>query len=470
MTTTIQEQQINSQREKVSQSNPKLQIISPCKVGDGILKLTDNEWNSYSEFFQKLNNRIGVFIPASGSGSRMFEFLFDFLSDPTDENRSSVERFLNKIQKFAFFRHLPKELQSKLLNFEISLEEFATFLLQKEGMGFGELPKGLIPFHVQEPFVLNPIQEHIVQANLLGVNHLHFHFTIQRKFEALFKKTITQIEGLTGANFNVSYSEQNQEADSYVFDFEGNLVMNDENEPLRRPAGHGALLHNLQEIDSELIFVKNIDNVQHYSKSKLSIKVWSAIGAILIEFKNALSNLKNKPSIEALKEINVRFQAFTASEIAAIKTNEDLLLLINRPIRICGMVRNEGQPGGGPFQLEENGIISKQIVEKAQISNNPEQYKQMIQSTHFNPVMMVLSTYDLDGNKVNLSQFCDDSKYFIVSKKQKGKDVRFIELPGLWNGGMAHWNTIFVEVPNETFSPVKTVLDLLNEPHIAKEL
>ena len=166
----------------------------------------------------------------------------------------------------------------------------------------------------------------------------------------------------------------------------------------------------------------------------------------------------------------MRFQAFTASEIAAIKTNEDLLLLINRPIRICGMVRNEGQPGGGPFQVEENGIISKQIVEKAQISNNPEQYKQMIQSTHFNPVMMVLSTYDLDGNKVDLSQFCDDSKYFIVSKKQKGKEVRFIELPGLWNGGMAHWNTIFVEVPNETFSPVKTVLDLLNEPHIAKEL
>ena len=150
-------------------------------------------------------------------------FGVDFLSNPTNENRSLVERFLNRIQKFAFIRHLPLELQTKLVNFEVSLEDFAKFLLQKEGMAYGEMPKGLIPFHVLEPFVLNPIQEHIVQANLLRVNHLHFHFTIQRKFEEHFKKTINQIEGLTGANFNVSYSEQNQDTDSYVFDLKGNL-------------------------------------------------------------------------------------------------------------------------------------------------------------------------------------------------------------------------------------------------------
>ena len=467
--TTAQEQQINSQREKVSQPNPKLHIVAPCKIGNGIMRLSEKDWDFYFDEFQNLNCKIGVFIPASGSGSRMFEFLFDFLSDPTDENRSSVERFLNRIQKFAFFRHLPKDLQTKLLNFEVSLEDFVTYLLQKEGMGFGELPKGLIPFHVQEPFVLNPIQEHIVQTNLLGKSHLHFHFTIQRKFEGLFKKTITQIEGLTGANFNVSYSEQNQDTDSYVFDLEGNVVLNEENQPLRRPAGHGALLHNLQEIDSELIFVKNIDNVQHYSKSKQSIKVWSAIGTLLLKLKEQLVELKRNPEIDKLKEINTQFQLFTPSEIESITTKEAILQLINRPIRICGMVRNEGQPGGGPFQVEENGIVTKQIVEKAQISNNPEQYKQMVQSTHFNPVMMVLCIFDLDGNKIDLSQFSDDGKYFVVSKNQKGKQVRFVELPGLWNGGMANWNTLFIEVPNETFSPVKTVLDLLNEPHLAKE-
>ncbi len=467
MTATTNEQQINSQREKVSQPNPKLNLISPCKIGNGILKLSENDWNYYNSSFKELSCKIGIFVPASGSGSRMFEFLFDFLSNPTNENRSLVERFLNRIQKFAFFRHLPKELQSKLLNFEISLEEFATFLLQKEGMGFGELPKGLIPFHLQEPFVLNPIQEHIVQANLLGVNHLHFHFTIQRKFEDLFKGSITQIEGLTGANFNVTYSEQNQETDSYVFDLDGNLIENEEGQPLRRPAGHGALLHNLQEINSELIFVKNIDNVQHYTKSEESIKVWSAIGALLLEFKSELSKLNSNPDFNKLNEINEKYQVFSQSEIESIKSIEELKELINRPIRICGMVRNEGQPGGGPFHVEENGIIRKQIVEKAQISNNPEQYKQMVQSTHFNPVMMVLSTTNLNGNKLDIIEFCDDSKYFVVSKKQKGKEVRFIELPGLWNGSMAYWNTIFIEVPNETFSPVKTVLDLLNESHLA---
>jgi hypothetical protein len=181
-------------------------------------------------------------------------------------------------------------------------------------------------------------------------------------------------------------------------------------------------------------------------------------------------DLNKDPCIEKLKQINEHFQVYTPSEIASVISNEDILKLINRPIRVCGMVRNEGQPGGGPFLVEdENGIISKQIVEKAQISLTGEQYKQMIQSTHFNPVMMALCIFDLDGNKFNLLDFRDESKYFIVSKKQKGKEVRFVELPGLWNGGMANWNTIFIEVPNETFSPVKTILDLLNEPHLAKD-
>jgi hypothetical protein len=198
-----------------------------------------------------------------------------------------------------------------------------------------------------------------------------------------------------------------------------------------------------------------------------SIKVWSALGSLLYEFKQELKSLESDLDISRLKKLNKKYDVFSLSEIESITTKEQLIQLINRPIRICGMVRNEGQPGGGPFHVEENGIIRKQIVEKAQISNNPDQYKQMVQSTHFNPVMMVLSTTNLQNEKLDLSRFCDDSKYFVVSKKQKGKEVRFIELPGLWNGSMANWTTIFIEVPNETFSPVKTVLDLLNESHLA---
>jgi hypothetical protein len=471
MSTSIDnEQLIKIQKDKVAFDNPKLNIVSPCKIGNGILQLTTEEWRKYQKDIQTTEASIGVFIPASGSGSRMFEFLFDFLNNPTEYNRSAVERFLNQLPKFAFFQYLPKNLQSKLLNFEISLEDFVAFLLDDKGMGFGELPKGLIPFHIQDPFVLNAIQEHIVQSNLLNADILLFHFTIQRKFEDNFKTTIKQIEGLTGNQFNVSYSEQAVETDSFVFDINGELVLDEHGNALRRPAGHGALIGNLQQLNSELIFVKNIDNVQHYSKSKKSIELWSALGSLLLSFRKKLMELKKAPSIDKLKQINDNFQVYTPSEIDSVNTETDILKLINRPIRVCGMVRNEGQPGGGPFLVEdENGVISKQIVEKAQISLIGEQYKQMIQSTHFNPVMMALCIFDLDGIKFNLLDFRDESKYFIVSKKQKGKEVRFVELPGLWNGGMANWNTIFIEVPNETFSPVKTILDLLNEPHLAKE-
>ena len=236
MQSTSINQRINEQKQKVFSENREVQLVAPCVLGNGIVEVTNDAATYYKDIFEKSIKKLGFFIPASGSGSRMFEFLFDFLSNPTNENRSLVERFLNRIQKFAFFRHLPLELQTKLINFEISLEDFATFLLQNEGMSYGEKPKGLIPFHVLEPFVLNPIQEHIVQANLLRVNQLHFHFTIQKRFEVLFKKTINQIEGLTGTNFKVSYSEQNQDTDSYVFDLDGKLVENELNQPLRRPA------------------------------------------------------------------------------------------------------------------------------------------------------------------------------------------------------------------------------------------
>jgi hypothetical protein len=215
--------------------------------------------------------------------------------------------------------------------------------------------------------------------------------------------------------------------------------------------------------------VKNIDNVQHYSKSETSNELWNALAGLILSFKAEMLEISKNPSIERLKETNHTFDAFSDSELATIKNTADLLKFVNRPIRICGMVRNEGQPGGGPFLVEENGVITKQIVEKAQISSSTDQYNQMVKSTHFNPVMMVLSYQNSQGENYNLNEFSDDSKYFIVQKKQHGKNIRFMELPGLWNGAMANWITIFVEIPNETFSPVKTVLDLLNTAHLPTE-
>jgi hypothetical protein len=234
-----------------------------------------------------------------------------------------------------------------------------------------------------------------------------------------------------------------------------------------RPSGHGALLDNLNSLNEELVFIKNIDNVQHLNRAGKSIRTWKVLGGLLLEFREAARDVYKSPSIEGLRNLNDRFQVYSASEIEKCTTPELIKQLLDRPTRVCGMVKNQGQQGGGPFWLNEHGVITKQIVEKAQISNSGEQYKILIQSTHFNPVMIVASPVSLNGEKFDLAKYRDDSKYFIVHKTKKGQQIRYMEQPGLWNGSMSYWNTLFVEVPSSTFSPVKTVLDLLEESHKA---
>lgn len=468
-TNTYNEEKIELQRKLVFSANPVLKIVAPATIGNGILSFSDDEIQQFESYFKKAEKKICFFIPASGSGSRMFEFLYEFLSDPNESNRAQVERFLNKLQSFAFFRQLPLEKQKEFEDFQISLREMISFLLNNDGMGYGELPKGLIPFHVLEPFILNPFQEHIIQGSRLDSKETAFHFTIQSQFTNHFNEVVVQLQSLMGTCFEVTYSEQNKETDSFAFDEAGSLVKNTDCSFLRRPAGHGALIENLQAITSELVFVKNIDNVQHYSKSQKSQQIWNALGGMLLTIKKELSEIRVEPTIDKINTLNEKFDLFSDSEMMTVQSNQDVLNFINRPIRVCGMVRNEGQPGGGPFFVEDNGIIRKQIVEKAQISSSIDQMDQMLISTHFNPVMMVLSYQQEDGTNFNLNDFADHSKYFIVHKKQQGKNIRFMELPGLWNGAMANWITVFVEIPNETFSPVKTVLDLLNPSHTLSE-
>jgi hypothetical protein len=468
-TNTYNEEKIELQRKLVFSANPVLKIVAPATIGNGILSFSDDEIQQFESYFKKAEKKICFFIPASGSGSRMFEFLYEFLSDPNESNRAHVERFLNKLQSFAFFRQLPMEKQKEFKDFQISLREIISFLLNDHGMGYGELPKGLIPFHILEPFILNPFQEHIIQGSRLDSKETAFHFTIQSQFTNHFNEVVVQLQSLMGSCFEVSYSEQNKETDSFAFEEDGSLATNKDGSVLSRPAGHGALLENLQAIDSQLVFVKNIDNVQHFTKSEKSQQIWNALGGLLLTIKNELSEIRIEPTIDKIKTLNEKFDLFSDSEIMTVQSNQDVLNFINRPIRVCGMVRNEGQPGGGPFLVEEKGIIRKQIVEKTQISASVDQLEHMLRSTHFNPVMMVLSYQKEDGSNFNLNDFADHSKYFIVHKKQQGKNIRFMELPGLWNGAMANWITVFVEIPNETFSPVKTVLDLLNPSHTLSE-
>jgi len=229
------------------------------------------------------------------------------------------------------------------------------------------------------------------------------------------------------------------------------------------------LLENLQTLSTDLIFVKNIDNVQHLSRCKDSNEIWQQLGGLSLQIKTAISSLIKNASLEALKAFNERFHLYSDSEINAISSPESMLTLLKRPLRICGMVRNEGQNGGGPFFVSKNGIIQKQIIEKAQVDLAGDQAAIFFESTHFNPVMMVLDIKNEQGEIYDLFAFNDDDQFLKVEKNHAGKDVVFIELPGLWNGGMANWNTLFVEIGNEVFSPVKTVLDLINPSHLSMD-
>lgn len=458
------EEIINEQRQNVFNDYSKVVLFAPCRIGEGIIQLTEKDWKDAIKTFKESYASPTYFIPASGSGSRMFEFLFEYLNQPGNLDIGSVERFMNHIKEFAFYQLLPQEIKEKIKKDTLEAEELAGYLLDESGLNFSNLPKGLIPFHYNEPFVLNPFQEHVLQGTRLSNGRAKFHFTIQPEFEDSIKTSISNLEGLTGKKYSVSYSVQSRDTDAYAFDNDGNIAEY-EGKPIRRPAGHGALLQNLNLLDEELIFIKNIDNIQHFNSSSHSLQTWSALGGVLQKFREELQTLLQHPDKTKLIQLNEKYQFLSPVEINNIHTEKDLLERINRPIRVCGMVRNEGQPGGGPFWIDDNGIISKQIVEKAQISLQGEQFRLMVKSTHFNPVMIALTTKNLFDEKVDLTQFRDDSKYFVVNKTQKGQEIKYMELPGLWNGGMAYWNTLFIEISQETFSPVKTVLDLLVKEH-----
>lgn len=462
--TAIDNERIELQKSIVFGFHPEVKLVAPCKIGDGIVHFMQVQRENLIEKFRQAKVSTTFFIPASGSGSRMFQFLYDFLDEPTEENRSQVEKFLNNIEEFAFFQALPLEVRRKLKSHDVNLDEFVQFLLSKQGMGFGELPKGLIPFHKNGPFILNPFQEQILQGIKVNEENSSFHYTIKPQHEAAVKAGIHSTEELSGGKYDVSFSEQNASTNAIAFDANHTPKLCSEGQILTRPAGHGALLENLNEIDSDLIFIKNIDNVQHFAKSAQTVDTWKYLGGIAIWFREEQARLMQSPSIEGLKEMNKTFQFLPESVLETISIS-DIPSILDRPFRVCGMVRNEGQPGGGPFWIEDNGKVSKQIIEKSQISMTGEQYRLMVQSTYFNPVMIAAVNKSVDGKSFDLRDFRDESKFFVVKKKYKGQDIYFSELPGLWNGSMAHWNSIFVEIPSDTFSPVKTVLDLLESSH-----
>lgn len=456
---------IKNQCDKIFYEAVSLSIIKPCTLGDGILQLTSEEFLSYKDKFDKGNHRVCVFIPASGSGSRMFEFVRDYLFEPSERTRGLIEKLISQISDFAFYQLLSQEIKDRIVAGEIDWRFLLSFLMEKEGLNYGELPKGLFPFHRYDAGVKSAIAEHIQQSTLINAENIAFHFTIQKRFEDVICNEINNIENETLQKFNVTYSEQDESSNSFVFNVNKEPITDDQGNFIRRPAGHGALLSNLSAINSSLIFIKNIDNIQHFSKSSVSILTWSALAGLLVEIRTALKSLAVNPIFEQLVTINTKYGLYTDSELSINKEPSQFLTLINRPIRVCGMVKNEGYPGGGPFMVEKNGILTKQIIEKAQVIDNADE-NILFSSTHFNPVMMVVCKKDLNDMDIQLSEFVDDNAFLKISKSVQNEEISFLELPGLWNGSMYFWNSVFVEIPNETFSPVKSALDLLSPLHM----
>ena len=458
--------ELEAQKEKVTNGSPKLKIIAPCKLGKGILKLSKSESEYFEVLFQEIQSSFCFFIPASGSGSRMLDFLQIELEENDKGKRTKTSAFVSQIREFSFYKTL-NETQKEKLHDLIGSTEFVNFLLKNEngGVGLQTYPKALVPFHSYLNEERSAFIEHLIQGVNLTKQGVNFHFTIQQIHEGPFNRTLNEFRIQNELLRDVHFSFQHADTDAFVFDHEMNMLHSN-GVPVRRPSGHGALLDNLNAINNQYVLVKNIDNVQHENKAGEGIKVWKVLCGILHKVKKELKTITEKNDFTVLSLFNERYGLFSDQELNLAKSVEGLNALVNRPLRICGMVLNDGKAGGGPFFVELDGVVSKQIVEGVQVTG-ARQESVFNSSTHFNPVMMAIDTFDMSGNKYDLKDFSNAEQYFVVEKNYNGQKIKFMERPGLWNGSMFHWNTLFIEVPSASFTPVKTILDLLKPPHLS---
>ena len=466
-------------------------IDERATIGNGIFKFTTSDFEKYVNVFELKSKNLNVekFVPASGAASRMFKFLSDFLADFDMENESvnayvnrsknfALETFIFTLDKFPFFKEVNDFLATSINEFDqLSKDQknylFIKTILSDTNFNYLNKPKAVIPFHKYPSTIVTPIVEHFKESETY-TNKRSIHFTISSEHLSLFEEEIAKISG----EKNWSFSYQDPSTDSIAIDENGNLLKNSANEIIFRPGGHGSLIYNLNNRSSDVIFIKNIDNVGYNNISNISF-FKKALGGLMLELQNKVFDYLNQIDsddvdsnlISEIKAfINKKLQIKFNPEFENNTQEEKIKVLksfLNRPIRVCGMVKNENEPGGGPFWIKDKqGNSSLQIVESAQINLEEENQKKIFaKSTHFNPVDLVCGIVDYKGQKFNLLEFTNPETGFIVEKSKNGINYKAYELPGLWNGSMANWITVFVEVPLSTFSPVKTVNDLLKPSH-----
>jgi len=470
---------LNHQLNQFIKNDIVIEITKPAVIGDGIVRFNTDEENIYIEKYDSAINLFEVtkFVPASGAASRMFKDLLTEYSEIEKKNNKDLNQYeysykLNQnLTRFAFYEELNSICDS------MNIKEILKSLLFEPGLNYSKLPKGLIKFHKYKDSSRTAFEEHLVEAGeYIGgeSGNCSIDFTVPSEYISVIEEYIEAIkydyqQGYI--KYNLSYSLQNPATDTIAVDMNNDPVLNELGELIFRPAGHGALIENLNSIDSDIIFIKNIDNVTTEKYLQETVRYKKILGGYLISVINQineiLSELENS-NLE-ISRINKIKQFCNDKLEIEIKEETDFELLIeilNRPVRVCGVVKNEGEPGGGPFWVNSNGNISKQIVESAQVDMTSDKQKEIWNSsTHFNPVDIVCSVRDYKGNKFDLKEYVDSYAGIITKKSVDGKEIKALELPGLWNGAMAEWITLFVEVPLITFNPVKTVFDLLKEEH-----
>ena len=490
----ITEQQIETQLEEFKTGFPFLKLEAAAAIGKGIIAPDGAErgqlvaaWDAY----KACGKTIVKFVPASGAASRMFKDMFAFVDADYDVPTTDFEKkYFDNIHKFAFFNELNavcEKNEGKGIDELIALGNYkavAANMLQTKGLNYGQLPKGLLLFHNYDEGPRTPMEEHLVEGALYASSNgeANVHFTVSHEHMELFEKKVAdkkdEYAKKYGIKYNISFSEQKPSTDTLAANADNTPFRTGDGKLLFRPGGHGALIENLNEIDADVIFIKNIDNVVPDRLKGDTVTYKQVIAGLLVSLqKKAFEYLKvldtGSYDHEKLEEI-IRFvQRDLCCRKADIKELEDAELVIylrkklNRPMRVCGVVKNVGEPGGGPFlTYNQDGTVSLQILESSQIDKSNAEYQKMFtEGTHFNPVDLVCAVKDYKGQPFNLPAFVDKSTGFISSKSKDGKELKALELPGLWNGAMSDWNTIFVEVPLSTFNPVKTVNDLLREQH-----
>jgi len=483
---------------------PYIILNSPATIKQGIIKCEKKKLQFYIEVFENKGRKKELlkFVPASGAASRMFKELFEcyFELRKTDdkpqndllEKYPGVKQVFDRINDFAFFNELKTKFESngKELSAPVNPSDYELLLellLEEKGLNYGNLPKGLLLFHMYKERPRTSFEEHLVEGSHHckdNKNLVKIHFTVSPEHIELFRKKFTDkmslLEKELSSQFKIEFSIQKSSTDTIAVDLDNLPFREADGSLLFRPGGHGALLENLNQLDPDIIFIKNIDNITPDRLRPATVHYKKCLAGILLEYQEKIFDYlcfldgANEPVKEKFEEMELFLENRLCVRPPAVYHDlafEEKLDYIkgklNRPVRVCGMVANEGEPGGGPFfAVNPDGSVSLQVVETSQINmDNQEQKKIMESSTHFNPVDLICGIKDYKGKKFDLVKFRDPKTGFISKKSKDGKRIKAQELPGLWNGAMSDWNTIFVETPIETFNPVKTINDLLRENH-----